>query len=358
MLQDFFRGKRVLITGNTGFKGSWLSLLLSYFGADVYGYALPPEEKSLYRFAALAMPMQEGDIRDCAALEKYIKAVQPELVFHLAAHSSLYRAYEIPQEIFQINVMGTVALLEIIRKCGFVKAVVVVTSDKVYKEQEPEIPYRESCALGAADPYSTSKACQELVSQCYSTSFLRSGGTQGAALATARSSNTVGGGDYNDTRLLPYLLQAFLTGQTALLRNPQAIRPWQYVLDVLYGYLLLARQVAGEGAPTQAAYNFGPRADGFRSVSEVAACLASHFPQAAYRFEEGAARKKEASVLKLDSAKAQTALGWEPLFSFEETMRETARFAQLSGAYPVKDVCNQAIEAFLKRAEERQGSRA
>lgn len=340
-MDKFYRGRKVLITGHTGFKGTWLAYLLHELGAEVYGYALPPTQDSLYWRAAPPLAGEQlSDVRDAIALCAALKRFQPDVVFHLAAHSSMDGVFEIPAEIFEINTIGTVRLLEAVRACEKRIAVLVVTSDKCYQIQPEGEPYREDCPLGAADAYSTSKACQELVAQCYSTSFL------GGCVATARASNTVGGGDGNTSRLIPYLLGCFLAGEEAKLRNPDHIRPWQYVLDVLGGYLALGKALYMDQAAGSTMFNFGPGADGFQPVERVAQELAGHFPGARYCFAMNTS-SREVEILRLDSSKARLELGWQPLYTFPEMLERTARFALECRTSPADEVCQVFVRQYL-----------
>ena len=240
--KEFYRGKKIFLTGHTGFKGTWLSLMLEMLGAEVYGYALKPETEFYARAFPKIKKSWEGYITNRELLQSALKEVEPDIVIHFASHSTLNQSYEITDYIFDTNVMGVVNLLEGIRKIKNVQSVLIVTSDKCYRNLESDEPYSEDSMLGAQDPYSTSKACQELLTECYRNSFF---GTEALniPIASARASNVLGGGDYNLNRLLPSLLHSFLNGKKAVIRNPQAIRPWQNVLDVLGGYLELTQKM-------------------------------------------------------------------------------------------------------------------
>lgn len=354
---DFWKNKRVLVTGHTGFKGTWMSLTLQILGARVCGYSLPLSPYSFYNKAKVKVSRHcEGDIADSKTLEKVIEEFRPEIIMHLASHSSLDGSDRIPDFIFRTNIMGVVNLLDISRKQNFVKSIVVVTSDKCYRNLESEVPYNEDCALGGEDPYSVSKVCQELITRCYQKTFFEqpSFGKGNVCVATARASNVIGAGDYNITRLIPYVLESFKNGNTAIIRNPKSIRPWQYMLDVIWGYLLLAKKLYEEsetGTRFNGPYNFGPNEDGFREVGNIVEILAKFFPNAEYTFGEvNRSVSGETNILKLDSTKAQNALNWNPLYTVEEMAEETALFImrEKSGT-EVNVLCKDMIEAYLEK---------
>lgn len=309
---SFWLGKRVLVTGHTGFKGGWLTLWLKEMGAEVAGYALaPPTRSGLFDTARVADGITSviADIRDHERLKSVVAAHRPEIVFHLAAQALVRPSYEDPAGTYAINVMGTVNLLEAVRQAGGVRAVVNVTSDKCYENREWVWPYRENEALGGYDPYSSSKACAELVTAAYRSSFF--GG--GTALASARAGNVIGGGDWARDRLVPDIMRAFLDGRPVTLRNPGAIRPWQHVLEPLNGYLLLAQRLCEEGAAFAEAWNFGPAAEDARTVSWIVERLSAEWGEGAACEHDRAAQPHEAGTLKLDSSKARARLGWRPM---------------------------------------------
>jgi len=344
----FYEGKRVLVTGHTGFKGTWLCWLLSTLGAEVYGYALPPKPGCLYETAR--PPMGDEifeDIRNRTELERALAQFQPDLIVHLAAHAYLDGSYEYPTDIFEINVMGTVGLLEAVRRSGRRIPTVVITSDKCYAQGLKGKPCREDDPFGAAEAYSTSKACQDLAAQCYRLSFPE------LPIATARASNTIGGGDFNKTRLIPHLLDCFCSGRPAKLRNPGFVRPWQYVLDVLWGYLTLGQALAEGTITGDTAFNFGPAPDGFQTVGRVAELLASHFPGASCELGTGG-RSGETELLRLDSSKARELLGWIPLYTLEETLAQAAAFQVGLTCTPVAQLCREQVTQYIKRIQEMQ----
>lgn len=344
--EAFYKNRRVLVTGHTGFKGTWLCWLLSALGAEVYGYALSPRSECLYERARL--PMRDeifGDIRDRAGVERALAQFRPDLIVHLAAHAYLDGSYDYPADIFEINVMGTVGLLEAVRRSGRRIPTVVVTSDKCYAQELKGKPCREDDPFGAAEAYSTSKACQDLAAQCYRISF------PDMPIATARASNTIGGGDFNKTRLIPHLLDCFSKGEPAQLRNPDFVRPWQYVLDVLLGYLTLGRALAEGTITGGTSFNFGPAPDGFQTVGRVAELLASHFSGAKYELGTGG-HSGETQLLRLDSGRARELLGWSPLYTLEETLAQAAAFQAGLTSTPAARLCRDQVAQYIKRIRE------
>lgn len=332
MNQDFWQGRKVLLTGHTGFKGTWMSLMLEKLGAVVCGYSLPVNAGSFYQEVSPRIAEHvEGDIADAEKVLYTTERFRPEIVLHFASHSSLNGSMQIPDFILRTNLMGVVNVLESVRKTDSIKAVVIVTSDKCYQNMETEAPYTEESPLGASDPYSTSKVCQELLTACYRSTFFRDTDRK-IGVATARASNVIGAGDYNITRLMPYLLDRFSNGKAAQIRNPHAVRPWQYVLDVLSGYLLLAEKLYGAyGRTTEynGAYNFGPLDDGLAEVGDVVERVSRCFGDAEYMVKAGQDHiKKEASILRLDSSKSQKVLGWTPRKTLDEMIRLTADFVK------------------------------
>lgn len=323
MAFDFYRGKRVLLTGHTGFKGAWLALWLESLGAEVLGYALTPTtQPNLFEAIGLGGRIQSrlGDIRDGVKLQAAFRDHRPELVFHLAAQALVSASYQDPLETFSTNVVGTASVLEACRSSEVVRSVVVVTSDKCYENQGWARGYRESDGLGGFDPYSASKGCAELVSSSYRRSFLEK---QGKGLATARAGNVMGGGDWTVGRLIPDCLRALADGQPIALRSPDSVRPWQHVLEPLSGYLLLGRCLFEDPSAFAEAWNFGPELKDARPVREVVdLCYRSWGLEPTWRkeTEEG---PQEASVLRLDSSKARLRLGWQPAWGLEEALTHT-----------------------------------
>jgi CDP-glucose 4,6-dehydratase len=328
MSRQFWRGKRVFITGHTGFKGGWLVLWLADMGAEVHGYALtPPTEPNLFTVANLQDRLASStitDIRDAAALTQAMQAAQPDIVLHLAAQPLVRYSHVAPVETYAVNVMGTVNLMEAVRQTPGIKAVVNVTTDKCYENREWVWPYRENEAMGGFDPYSSSKACSELVTAAYRRSFLEPAGIH---LASARAGNVIGGGDWAVDRLVPDFLRALDAGQTLSVRSPLATRPWQHVLEPLSGYLMLAEKLFTEGQGFAEAWNFGPEETGARPVQWMVEYLCSQLPDAAWQ-GDASPQPHEANTLKLDSSKASTLLGWRPRWKLETALAMTLAWHQ------------------------------
>lgn len=327
--QAFWRGKRVFVTGHTGFKGSWLSLWLTRMGAEVAGYALaPPTEPSLFKLARLSelLVHKEADVRDLPMLHKAMQEFRPDIVLHLAAQPLVRLSYDIPVETYATNVMGTVHVLEAARQCPSARAVLVITSDKCYQNVEQIWPYREKDPMGGHDPYSNSKGCAELVTHAYGQSYFTQG-TQ--ALASVRAGNVIGGGDWAKDRLMTDLVAAMLAGQRPVIRRPHAVRPWQHVLEPLSGYLMAAEWLWQHMPKMPEAWNFGPDAADEVVVEEVAGRMCRLFGM-----KEGphivpdASGLHEAGLLRLDSTKAHQQLGWKPRWGLREALPKTAEWYQ------------------------------
>ncbi len=325
MNPDFWRDRRVFVTGHTGFKGSWLCLLLHSFGARVTGYALPPPtDPSLYALARVGelVDSTTGDIRDLEALTRAMRAAEPEVVLHLAAQSAVLRSYDDPVETYSTNVIGTVHALEALRLLKRPCTVVNVTTDKCYENQGWVWGYRETDPLGGRDPYSNSKACAELVGHSYRDSFfpLARVAEHGVAIANARAGNVIGGGDWTPRQLVPEAITAFLGAQPVVLRHPNAVRPWQHVLDCIGGYLRLAEALDGDPARYSGDWNFGPAADEVRTVAGVVEALAAHWQiERPWKQDEGTHAPEELQ-LRLDVSKATTVLGWRGRLSIDEAL--------------------------------------
>ena len=324
---NFWKDKRVLLTGHTGFKGGWLSLWLQHMGAQVHGLSLsPPTELNLFEAAHVALGMSSstiGDIRDFTLVSRVYTEVQPEIVFHLAAQPLVRLSYAQPLETYATNVMGTAHILEAARQTKSVKAVVNVTTDKCYENQEREAGYVESEPMGGHDPYSSSKACSELLSAAYRASFFTPNIDQDSyiALATARAGNVIGGGDWALDRLIPDALNAFEQGRPVLIRNPHAIRPWQHVLEPLHGYLLLAQGLYEHQSVFAQAWNFGPNVDDVKSVEQIIDSIKTIWGDGARWERDQGVHPHEATYLKLDISKATQELNWHPSIDIEEALR-------------------------------------
>lgn len=316
----FWAGKRVFLTGHTGFKGSWMALWLQQMGAQLTGFALsPPTEPALFDVARVGKGMTSiiGDIRDPAALEQALVGADPEIVIHMAAQPLVRASYDDPIGTYATNVMGTAHLLESVRKAANVRACVVVTTDKCYENREWAWGYREDEAMGGHDPYSNSKGCAELVVSAYRRSFLAKAGI---ALASGRAGNVIGGGDWASDRLIPDILRAIERGEAALIRNPLAIRPWQHVLEPVGGYLELAQALWHKPEQAAQAWNFGPRDDDARPVQWIVERMCDVWGDgAAWTYDESV-QPHEARHLKLDISKARAELGWQPRWDLEQAL--------------------------------------
>ncbi len=325
----FYLGKRVLVTGHTGFKGGWLTMWLHSLGASVHGYALDPStDPGLFEAAAVGRVLGNdirADLADLGRLRLAFDEVKPEMVFHLAAQPLVRASYQNPLGTFATNVMGTANVLETARSCGSVRAVIAVTTDKVYQNREWDHPYREVDPLGGHDPYSASKAAAEIVAAGYRASFFESANGHPARIVTARAGNVIGGGDWSPDRLIPDCLVAFSKRAPVRLRFPDAVRPWQHVLEPLSGYLQLARLAcSSDGSAFARAWNFGPGPDGDATVGNVAQALARLWgPEARVEIEQATDHPHEAGLLRLDSTLARTKLGWRPRWSLEKALSRT-----------------------------------
>ena len=324
---DFWRDKRVFLTGHTGFKGGWLALWLQSMGAHVVGYALaPPTNPSLFEVARVGADMTSiiGDIRDLATLRAAFVKHQPEIVIHLAAQALVRHSYIDPVETYSTNVMGTVNVLEAVRNTDSVRAVVNVTTDKCYENREWVWSYRENEAMGGFDPYSSSKGCAELVTAAYRRSFFQ---PNGIALASARAGNVIGGGDWADDRLIPDFLRAIDAGATLKVRSPKSTRPWQHVLEPLSGYLRLAEYLFVEGNAFAEGWNFGPNDEDARPVSWIIERLAEMQQGMKWQYDP-APQPHEAHYLKLDSSKAKIRLDWQARWRLQTALQKTLEWHQ------------------------------
>lgn len=348
---QFWRGKRVLLTGHTGFKGSWLALWLQKLGAEVAGLALPPASaESLFELAAVGERMQSvyADIRGGEPLQELFDRFHPEIVFHLAAQSLVRSSYLMPVETYEVNVMGTVRLLETVRHNPSCRVVVNVTSDKCYENKEWTWGYRECDQMGGHDPYSSSKGCAELVTAAYRHSFFAAaGGNERAAVASARAGNVIGGGDFSKDRIVPDLMAAIAAGRPLRVRNPDAVRPWQHVLEPLSGYLLLAEKLWESPSEYAQGWNFGPAPDDVRPVRWIVERLNDYLEGSVSWQIDTAPKPHEAHLLLLDSAKARMMLGWQPRWTLEQALRAVVKW---HGAYrrgePLREVVMQQIASY------------
>jgi CDP-glucose 4,6-dehydratase len=326
LFSGIYKNRKVLITGHTGFKGSWLCLLLHKLDADVYGYALePPTNPSLFKEAKIEELITSyiGDIRDYNYLLKVIQEVQPEIVIHMAAQPLVRESYKNPRETYEVNVMGTVNLLDVIRQTSSVKAVVNVTTDKCYENREWHWGYRENEPMGGYDPYSNSKGCSELVTSSFRSSFFNPARYEkhGVAVASARAGNVIGGGDWAEDRLIPDFIRAISKGEEVKIRSPYAIRPWQHVLEPLTGYLTLAAKLFSEGGRYAEGWNFGPDDKDAKNVEWITKTICDLWGDGASFSIDTNPQPHEANYLKLDCSKAKAELGWIPKWDIETTLK-------------------------------------
>lgn len=329
-LKEFYKGRRVFITGHTGFKGSWLSLWLSELGAEVFGYALdPPTEPNLYEACRLSTKMNSeiADIRDLDKLKQVLMKIRPEIVFHLAAQSLVRHSYIEPVDTYETNVIGTVNLLEACRSAPSVRSIIVITSDKCYENNEAGKGYKETDRMGGYDPYSSSKGCAELVVSAYRQSFFKPAEYKkhGVVLASTRAGNVIGGGDWGQDRLLADCLRSLMKGETIRIRNPKAVRPWQYVLEPLWGYLLLGLKMSRGGIKYGEGWNFGPVPKGAVSVAKLADRIVRAWGEGEWKYisNSTASNLHEAKVLTLNISKAKNKLGWRPVLTMDQTVKMT-----------------------------------
>lgn len=325
---NFWFGRSVFVTGHTGFKGGWIALWLTKLGAKVYGYSLsPPTEKSFFGETQLQKKLTHsvfGDVRDLDKICKAMQEAKPSIVLHMAAQSLVRKSYDFPVETFTTNLIGTVNLFEAARATDTVEAIVNITTDKCYENQEWDWSYRENDRLGGCDPYSSSKACSELATIAYRESFLKKAGVQ---IASARAGNVIGGGDWAKDRLIPDFLKAYDDGEVLHIRSPQSIRPWQHVLDPLCGYLLLSEKLVNRGSEFSQAWNFGPDETGSKPVSWVIEYLGTKLSNSRWK-HENILQPHEAGLLKLDSSKAKKKLNWRPRWTLDTALNQTVSWHQ------------------------------
>lgn len=355
LFNKIYQGRKVLITGHTGFKGSWLCLLLHRLGAEVYGYALePPTEPSLFKEAHIDALIHStiGDIRDYNLLLATLQKVKPEIVIHMAAQPLVRESYKNPRETYEINVMGTVNLLDAIRHTPGVKAVVNVTTDKCYENKEWHWGYRENEPMGGYDPYSNSKGCSELVTSSFRNSFFNPSTYEkhGVAVASARAGNVIGGGDWAEDRLIPDFMRSITTGKKLEIRSPYAIRPWQHVLEPLTGYLMLAGKLYLEGSNYAQAWNFGPDDKDAKNVGWITQQLCHIWGEdASYEIDTNP-QPHEANYLKLDCSKAKAELDWHPRWNLETTLQSIVLWNKaFNKGEDMREVCYQQIDQYFNK---------
>lgn len=353
--ENFWRGKKVLITGHTGFKGSWLSLWLSLLGAEVVGYALkPPTRPSLFEICKIDEVVQStiANIIDLPKLKRLFTLAKPEIVIHMAAQALVRDSYKDPLNTYSTNVMGTINLFEAVRGCKNVRVVINVTTDKCYANNDMRKPFKEEDALGGFDPYSNSKACSELITSSYRCSFFNPSDYKkhGVAIASARAGNVVGGGDWANDRLIPDFIRAFLNGDRMHIRNPKAIRPWQHVLDPLNGYLILAEKLYKYGCRYGEAWNFGPSLKEIKNVEWMIKRLCSKLGDKAMYTVDKRKHPHETVCLKINCSKVKKKLGWAPMWNLEISLDKIIEWTK---AYQeninMRQLCYLQIKEFMNR---------
>lgn len=356
MKNSFWEGKKVFITGHTGFKGSWLCLWLNQLGANVTGYALqPPTNPCLFEEALVAEGITSviGDIRNNSTLVHAMRRASPDIIFHMAAQPLVRRSYVDPVETYSTNVMGTVNLLEAVRHMSTVRAVVNVTTDKCYENKDWVWGYRENEPMGGLDPYSSSKGCSELVTVAYRNSYFNASkyGEHQVALATARAGNVIGGGDWAEDRLIPDILHAIESGQPVKIRNPHATRPWQHVLEPLSGYIALAENLYKYGPDFAEAFNFGPAEEDAKSVQWIVEELTNKWGDGASWEKDSGSHPHEANYLKLDCSKARAKLGWAPRWSLNQALKAIVSWHKLYRIHQtrqeMRDLCLKQISEYM-----------
>jgi CDP-glucose 4,6-dehydratase len=356
MFNDTYRNRKVLITGHTGFKGSWLALWLSRMGAKITGYSLkPPTEPNHYELTEIEIASIIGDIRDYDKLKLVFSEHEPEILFHLAAQPIVRLSYRNPVETVTTNVMGTVNILEASRESDTVRAVVIVTSDKCYENRESPRSYKENASLGGYDPYSASKGCSELITGCWRNSFFNLDDynkTHRTLVASGRAGNVIGGGDWAVDRLLPDIMRAVSQNEKVRIRNPQATRPWQHVLEPLSGYLLLGQKLLEGQKEFAQAWNFGPSRNENITVGEIVDQVKKVWPKIDYEIDQMPGQPHEANILKLDCSKARTRLQWKPVWDGKTAIKKTAlwysKFYESGAVRSLEDLDNYISDANRK----------
>lgn len=361
MFNNIYQDKNVLVTGHTGFKGSWLSLWLTELGANVIGYSLePPSVLNLFEAVDLEKRINHihGDIRNQISLDEVFKKYKPEFVFHLAAQALVRRSYKEPRFTYETNVMGTINVLEAIRKTNSVKSCIIVTSDKCYENKERDYSYKENDPMGGYDPYSSSKGCVELITNAYRRSFFNPkeyGETHTVALSSARAGNVIGGGDWGADRIMPDCIRALSRGDPIVIRNPSAIRPWQHVLEPLYGYLLLGAIMYEDGTKYSSGWNFGPNDENIITVEELVKLVIKKWGPGPGYLVDKSANPHEAVLLKLDNSKASSHLLWTPRYGIHETITRTVEwyryFYEGSNTNDLFEFTRSEIDAYINYKE-------
>lgn len=345
---DIYKRRKVLVTGHTGFKGAWLSIWLCDLGAEVTGFSLEKYDNDyLFRNSKLknCISDERGDITDLSHLKEVFDKHKPEIVFHLAAQSLVGRSYKEPIKTMNTNIIGTANVLECIKEFDFVKAGVMITSDKCYKNKENEEGYKETDELGGYDPYSTSKACDELIIESYRKSFFFN---SKKFVASARAGNVIGGGDFAEDRLVPDCIRALKNNKAIVIRNPSSVRPWQHVLDPNYGYLLLGEKLLCEDREFADAWNFANNPNSAITVKEVVELVIKHWGKGKWICSKDDKKIHETNVLNLDATKAKTLLGWHPKFDIKEAVKKTVEWYKKSEEGNPHDLCIKQIQEYTK----------
>ena len=346
--QDFWQGKRVFLTGHTGFKGSWLSLWLTSLGATVKGYALnPPTTPSLFNEAKVdsLIDSQIADIRDQDVLYESMTKFNPDILIHMAAQPLVRYSYEAPIETYEVNVIGTAKVLEVARSCPNLKAIINITTDKCYKNDGRSEGYKENDPMGGYDPYSSSKGCAELVASSYRCSFMQD---QGVGLSSVRAGNVIGGGDWADDRLIPDILRSFEKNESVIIRNPKATRPWQHVLEPLSGYLILAQKLYENQDKYAEGWNFGPNEQDVKPVDWILDKMISKWPNSSWELDTSS-NPHEAGFLKLDILKAKSKLGWSPVWELNYALEKIINWHQAwLNKEDMQAICLAEIEEYTK----------
>ena len=349
--RTFWQGKRVFLTGHTGFKGSWLSVWLASLGTEVKGYALnPPTSPSLFDEAEVGkvIDSQIGDIRDQDALYESMLKFNPDILIHMAAQPLVRYSYDAPIETYEVNVIGTVKVLEVARSCPNLKAIVNITTDKCYENDERSQGYKEDDPMGGYDPYSSSKGCAELVTSAYRRSFFQD---LGIGLASVRAGNVIGGGDWADDRLIPDILKSFERNKTVMIRNPKAVRPWQHVLEPLSGYLILAQNLYINPGNFSEGWNFGPNEKDVKSVDWILDKISAKWPYSSWKSDQSFS-PHEAGFLKLDISKAKSRLSWKPVWGLSYTLEKIIDWHQSwLSEEDMQMVCLKEIKEYMNTME-------